>query len=310
MKRFTLLFTLLSLGIFITILPGCSTEDAITNLIQGDTNSAEFQFVENIVGAEGFEAVGLAFDFSFAVIDSIPGSTFSPKNLGSRQALGVGDEVILFDSLSYVYDGGWHVFSFSATIVDTIFNDSISISGIDSVQTLSNGQPMQVPDMTVDELRIRAHFDIVDLDGSLTGSGDHSLTVTGFTPEMLTPIVINGTATETASGTDGDSSFTCNFTFTNSLTVTNITFIDNGVVACPTAGSISLSSTVDMTCIGGLGTAVDTITVAGGWTAIGVFASDGSIAITISDGTTVWQTTEPCEQQPPAGPRSRWTHGF
>lgn len=310
MKRFTLLFTLLSLGVFIVMLPGCSTEDTITNLIQGDTNSAEFQFVENIVGADGFEAVGLAFDFSFAIIDSIPGSTFSPKRSGSRHALGVDGEVIMFDSLSYVYDGGWHVFSFSAIIIDTFFNDSISISGIDSVQTLSNGQPMQVPDMTVDELRIRAHFDIADFDGSFTGTGDHSLTVTGITPEMLTPIVINGTATETASGTDGDSAFTCTFSFTNSLTVTDITFSDTALIDCPTSGKISLSSTVDMTCIGGLGTAVDTISVAGSWTATGVFAADGSIAITISDGTTVWQTTEPCEQQPPAGPRSRWTHGF
>ena len=90
MKRFTLLFTLLSLGAFMTMLPGCSSDDAVTNLIQGDTNSAEFQLVENIVGEEGFEAIGYAFDFSFEIIDSIPGSTFSPKNSNGRQALGEG----------------------------------------------------------------------------------------------------------------------------------------------------------------------------------------------------------------------------
>ena len=310
MKRFTLLFTLLSLGALITLLPGCSTDDVVTNLIQGDTNSSEFQVVENIVGAEGFEAVGNSFDLTFELIDSIPGSTFSPKNAMSRHALGQGDEIIVFDSLSYTWDGAWHVFTFAGSVIDTIYNDTVTISGIDSVQTLSGGQSLQVPDSTLDELRIRSHFDITEVGGTFTASSVHALTVTGITVQMLTPVTINGTATETASGSDGDSTIACTFTFSNALTVTNIMFAENGQIDCPTSGSISLTATVDMTCIGDLGAGVDTITVSGVWTATGVFASDGSVAITISDGTTVWNTTEPCDDGVQASGTSRWTRDF
>ncbi len=156
MKKFTLLLTLLTLGAFVAMLPGCSSDDATDNLIQGDTNSAEFQLIENIVGADAFEIAATAFDFSLDLIDSIPGATFSPKKALSGQALGTSTEIILFDSLSYAWDGAWHVFSFAASAIDTIFFDTISVSGIDSLQTLSNGQSMQVPDTTMDEFRIRS----------------------------------------------------------------------------------------------------------------------------------------------------------
>ncbi len=88
MKRFTLLFTLLSLGAFITMLPGCSTDDAVTGLMQGDTNSIDFQLAENLVGADGLEAIGNSFDLSVDLLDSIPSATFSPKKSIARQALG------------------------------------------------------------------------------------------------------------------------------------------------------------------------------------------------------------------------------
>ena len=293
-----------------TMLPGCSSDDAITNLIQGDTSSAEFQLVENFVGADGLEAIGNSFDLSLDLIDSIPGATFSPKKAISRQALGSGDEIIIFDSLSYSYDGSWHVFTFAASAIDTVLSDTVSISGIDSIQTMSDGMPIQVPDSTLDELRIRSHLNISVSGGFFDASSVHAITVTGITVEMLTPVTLNGTATETASGSYGDSSVTCDFTFSNSLTATNIMFTENGNIDCPTSGSVSLTATIDITCIGDLGAGVDTVSVAGVWTATGVFASDGSVALTISDGSTVWNTTEPCNSGAQASGTSRWTHGL
>ncbi|MEE8404436.1 MAG: hypothetical protein V3S17_03505 [candidate division Zixibacteria bacterium] len=310
MKRFTLLFTLLSLGAFMTMLPGCSTDDAVSNLIQGDTNSADFQLVQNLVGAEGLEAIGNSFDLSLDLLDSIPGATFSPKKAISRQAQGEGDEIFVFESLSYAYDGTWHVFTFAASAIDTILFDTVSISGIDSIQTVSDGMPIQVPDSTLDELRIRSRLDISVSGGFFDASSVHAITVTGITVEMLTPVTLNGTATETASGSYGDSSLTCDYSFSNSLTATNIMFAENGQIDCPTSGSVSLTATVDMTCIGDLGAGIDTVSVAGAWTATGVYASDGSVALTISDGTTVWNTNEPCDSGVQASGTSRWTHGL
>lgn len=295
MKRFILLFTLLSLGAFMALLPGCSSDDAVTNLIQGDTNSAEYQMIENLVGAESFEGIELAFDFSLDIIDSIPGATFSPKNSISRQALGGGDEILVFDSLSYSYDGVWHVFAFASYLIDTVTMDTFSIAGIDSIQTLSGGQPMQVPDTTIDELRIKAHLEI-NFGGDLfSSSGVHDMTITGITPSMVTPMTINGIVTETASGSMGDTAIVCDFTFTSSLTANNVKYAENGQIDCPTGGSVNLSSTIDITCIGDLGAGIDTVSVAGAWTATGVYDSDGSVAVTISDGTTVWNTNEPCD---------------
>ena len=310
MKRFTLLFTLLSLGAFITMLPGCSTDDAVTGLIQGDTNSIDFQLAENLVGADGLEAIGNSFDLSLDLLDSIPGATFSPKKAIARQALGGGDEIFVFDSLSYTYDGTWHVFTFAAFAIDTILFDTVSISGIDSIQTMSDGMPIQVPDSTLDELRIRSRLDISVSGGFFDASSVHAITVTGITVEMLTPVTLNGTATETASGSYGDSSLTCDYSFSNSLTATNIMFAENGQIDCPTSGSVSMTATVDMTCIGDLGAGIDTVSVAGAWTATGVYASDGSVALTISDGTTVWNITEPCDSGVQASGTSRWTHGL
>ena len=310
MKRFTLLFTLLSLGTFMTMLPGCSTDDAITNLIQGDTNSSEFQAVENIVGTEGFEVIGNSFYLSLEILDSIPGSTFSPKKAISRQALGVGDEIFVFSSLSYAYDGVWHVFTLAASVIDTIYNDTINISGIDSVQILSGGQTLQVPDSTLDELRIRSHLNIAQVGESFLASLDHAITVTGITVAMIAPVTFNGTATESATGTDGDSTLVCDFTYGNTLTATNIVFSEGGTIGCPTSGSISLTANINISCIGDLGAGVDTISVSGVWTATGVYASDGSVALTISDGTTVWNTTEPCDDGVQASGTSRWTRDF
>lgn len=308
MKRFTLLFTLLSLGAFLTMLPGCSSDDAVTNLIQGDTNSVEFQFVNEIIGDEALEGLGIASDFSFGLIDSIPGATFSPKNRNGRHALGGGDEMIVFDSLSYAWDGNWHVFSFSAMIIDTIFNDTFDISGIDSLQTLSNGTPLQIPDNTMDELRARAHLDISDRSGSFSISGVHSLDITNITPELIDPVTFNGSGTESFSGSESDSAVSCDFSFSNSLTVNNVVLSLEGNSDCPTSGSIAMTSTIDIACIMDLGTSVDTVSVTGVWSVTGVFASDGSISLTISDGTTVWNTTEPCDQGIQAGP-SRWSIG-
>jgi len=310
MKRFTLLFTLLSLGAFITMLPGCSTDDAVTSLIQGDTNSIDFQLAENLVGAEAFEAIANSFDLSFIIIDSIPGATFSPKNAMSRQALGGGDEILVFDSLSYTYDGVWHVFSFSGFVIDTIYNDTITIAGIDSLQTLSGGQTLQVPDSTLDELRIRSHFSISENGGSFSANSDAALTITGITIDMVTPVTINGTATETATGSDGDSTLVCDFSFSNALSATNLMFAENGQIDCPTSGTVSVTATIDMSCIGDLGAGVDTISVSGVWTATGVYTSDGSVTLTISDGTTVWTTTEPCDDGVQASGTSRWTRDF
>ena len=310
MKKFTLLFTLLSLGTFITLLPGCGSDDIVSNLIQGDTNSSEFQAVENIVGTEGFEVIGNSFYLSLEILDSIPGSTFSPKKAISRQALGVGDEIFVFSSLSYAYDGVWHVFTLAASVIDTIYNDTINISGIDSVQILSGGQTLQVPDSTLDELRIRSHLNIAEVGESFLASLDHAITVTGITVEMISPVTINGTATESATGTDGDSTLVCDFTYGNTLTATNIVFLEGGTIACPTSGSISLTANINISCIGDLGAGVDTISVSGVWTATGVYASDGSVALTISDGTTVWNTTEPCDDGVQASGTSRWTRDF
>lgn len=294
MKRFILLFTLLSLGAFMALLPGCSSDDGVSNLIQGDTNSAEYQMIENLVGAESFEGIGLAFDFSLDIMDSIPGSSFSPKKSISRQALGGGDEILVFDSLSYSYVGTWHVFAFASFLIDTVAMDTFSIVGIDSIQTVSDGMPIQVPDSTLDELRIKAHLEINFGGGLFSSSGVHDMTITGITPALVTPITINGTVTETASGSMGDTIIVCDFTFTSSLAANNVKYAKNGQIDCPTGGSVNLSSTIDITCIGDLGAGIDTVTVAGGWTATGVYAADGSVAVTISDGTTVWNTNEAC----------------
>jgi len=304
MKKLTILAVSLVLVTVLAIFLGCS--DSTTAPQMGSLADPKFQAVQMVVGEEATESVDKSLDLSFEFIDFIPGSSFVSKGSELRQALAGGNEILVIDSFNYGYANGWHSFQFWAWVADTTSGDTVNVAGIDSLQVLNNGTPIQVPDSTVDELNIQAHFTVSVRNTNISGSSDHSLNITGITPELLNPVVINGSATESASGTFTDSNVVCDFTVGNSLASNDITTSIAGGT-CPTSGSLHLTSAVDIFCTKTLQTGVDTVMVQGTWVVSAVFANN-NITVTYQNGDTFWQYSTPCDV-PAASPVSRWMPG-
>ncbi len=303
MKKLTILALSLVLVSALAIFLGCS--DKPTQPVLGNLNDPQFQLVEQVVGADAIDGVGKSLDLSFVFLDSIPGSSFAKKS-ELRHALGIGDGIVAVDSFNYSFANGWHIFQFWAYVADTAAGDTANVSGIDSLQVLNNGAPVQVPDATVDELNIHNHFAVSVRNTNIAGTADHSVNITGITPALINPITFNGSATESASGTFTDSNVVCDFSFNNSVAATDVVFSIAGG-SCPTSGTVNLSSAVDLFCTATLQTGVDTVIVQGTWTASAAF-NNGNVTVTYTNGNIVWQFTEPCDG-PAASPTSRWMPG-
>lgn len=304
MKKLTILVLSLVLVSALAIFLGCSGSSTEPQL--GDPADPQFQAVQTVIGEDAIEGVDKTMELSFEFIDSIPGSSFVSKDSEFRQALSGGDEVLVVDSFNYGYANGWHSFQFWAWVADTLNGDTVDIAGIDSLQVLNNGTPLQVPDSTVDELNIRTHFNVSVRNTNIAGSGDHSVNITGISPELLNPVVINGTANESASGTFTDSNVVCDFSFDNALTINDLTASVAGGT-CPTSGTISLSSAVDLFCTETLQTGVDTVIVQGNWTVAATF-NNTNVTVTYQNGDTFWQFSTTCDG-PSASPAMRWMPG-
>ena len=299
MKKIALITLMLLLAAAASLIPGCNSTGTDSEF--GDTNAVEFQLVQNVVAENSLGGVGNIVDVSWTLYDSIPGVTTSPKSFSSRAAS--SEDIIVVDSFNYSYNGGWHVFAFWVKAVDTVAHDTVDVTGIDSLQALNNGVPMQVPDTTVDDLYIRAHYDVALRNTNIVGSSDNSVNIGNIDWTGVTPTVIDGNVTENLQGTVSDSEIVVDFNFTNTLNADNIV-ANLGSEECPSSGLLSLNSTVDISAIRTIGASVDTLNVQGNWNISAAF-NNGSVTVTYYDGTTYWQTTETCGE-PAASPIARW----
>lgn len=291
------LLTIVGLGLF----SGCnSSYPPETEL--GDTNSLEFQLVQEVVVNNSINGIGKIIELSWQLFDSIPGVSTSPKGTGSRQALSEED-IIVVDSFNYAYNNNWHIFSFWATVMDTAEGDTVDLSGIDSLQVLNNGTPMQIPDSTADALYIRAHYDLGVRNTNIVGSADDAVDIDDIDWNGVLQSVIDGQVTENLSGTVSDSETVIDFDFTNVLTADSIV-ANLGTEDCPSSGVLGLASGIDISAIRTIGAFVDTLSINGNWV-ISASYNNGDVTLTYYDGTTYWQTTEPCGS-PSASPVARW----
>lgn len=277
---------------------GCSNNNdpAGSNLIQGDTASGEFQLIDDLLGEVSMEAMGLAIDLSFEFLDSIPGSQGVRRHDAPRLSSGEAF-VILSYQYNYTSDG-WHVFTFTGYEADSSMGDTIDIAGTDSIQVLKNNMVMQIPDSTADEIRIRNDFDISSRSGWISATNAYSIDVMGDFADSTAMVTFSGNGLETLDMTFADTSATCTFSISNSVSINNIVApMDDG--DCPTSGTITMVSTVNASCTTLAGSQTGTVDVSGTWTVTGTF-KDGNVTATYSNGTTVWTVTEPCDSNAPA----------
>ncbi len=297
MRKFGYLAVLLTPVLLLAVMAGCDSSGSSNNdLVPGDTTDAEYQFVSGILGDGLSETMNASISLTFDFWDSIPGATMAGK--GSHQRLATQTDDVVVSEYSYSYGGGWHVFSFTGYVAD--FADTIDINGVDSVQFLVLGTPMQVPDSTVDELRIRLSFDMADRAGEISVAVNQSLDIDGITPSMLTPVTVSGSLTESLLATFADTASSCSLDMSTTVNVNNVQAVLSGD-NCPTSGTLSAVAALEMSCTGSDDLALD---VDGTWNLTAEF--DGNLQhLTYSDGTTYWEVTEECNA-PAATPFAHW----
>ena len=290
MKRFLLLA--LVGGILFGLVIGCDSDDKSTDnsLAVGDTNSIEFQFVSDFLGEQSFDELNWTIDLTFDLLGSIPGEQAPKFKEISSFASGTQEEVLVLDSADYQHTNGWHIFEFYATVMGD--EDTTDVAGIDSVRTMVNGVPTQTPDITLNELSIRAHYNWENRQGLGNGSGDHSLDLDGTVLVSGSQVVVNGASTDGLVLHLEDGTTVCDLEVSNSVTATALAFrVD--VDECPTSGTFQVTSTVSLACTGQGDSELDSLNINGSWVVTAVF-NGNLITITYSDGTTAWTITDIC----------------
>lgn len=293
--RKTLALTMFGLimGVFL-LAAGCSDDKATTPGTPGDPNDPGFQFVDSVIlGDQFMEGMGTMMEMSFMLMDSIPGAL--ARNHNFRQANAAFSSVV-FDTLSYSYAGGWHVFYFEAYLTDIESTDTVDVVGIDSIQVLADGVPMTVPDSTANAIYFRAHVTVDTRVEAFSASMDHSFDLVAD-PTDPAVAIINGSALEAMGFTFEDSASVCDISVSNSISANNVK-MNLDVGGCPEAGSITAMANLNMNCTGSL-----TLNVDGTWNVGATFEGD-LITVNISNGENYWTMTDTCGTGPVAG--SRW----
>ncbi|MFZ5981689.1 MAG: hypothetical protein ACOYVF_13785 [Candidatus Zixiibacteriota bacterium] len=296
MKRFFWFLTLLCCGLALSFVMGCSDDDDENPLKEGDPNSAEFQFFEDVVADQSMELSQYALFSTLALLDSflIPEEI---KKSGYNFATAEGEPLIVFDSVTFDTSGGWYIFyfEFAAYQSGILEVDTLEVVGTDSIKVYQGGLPVYVLVGEPDSLEAREHIRAEwwnNLGEEADAAGHYRLRIAGAPPANT---MINAFSSDSLSSRfvpvdDGLS--LCSLMVTASSTIDNLVInldsIDTAEV-CPTAGAIHFALNIDLDCVGDT-TLVD---ISGGWTMDMVF--DGAMeTITVTNGEYQWTKTDLC----------------
>lgn len=272
----------LLLGV-VAVFSACS--DTTTNpLPAGDPADPDFQFVEDEVSDQVFDGVDLSLEFSTELVDSIPGASGIRTGLRVHAA---AYSALVFDSLNYSFINDWHVFDFWGYAVSESLEDTVDVSGVDSIQILAAGVPLQVPDSSTDQISFRAHFSAANRAGTATRDGVHRIDL-GRTDPQTEVTNIDASAQEVFTFAHTTDSGTCDIGVNVDFTADNVV-IDFAADDCPQSGTISIALALSADCSGG----GLTLSVDGNWSIVGTFNGDTS-NFTYSDGEHVWSGVDSC----------------
>lgn len=259
--------------------------------------------VVNILGGEdAFNNVFKSLDMSISLLDSIP--QIPGKVAGSLKSLGGGEDIIITAINSYSYENGWHIFDFSADVIDNYNNDTVFVAGVDSVKLLLGGTPVQYPSGTesFDAINEHAHASYSQSWSDDFGAVHHLVEVALESSPTDTVITISGTTNDTASFSNEDQLMACSIDMNLNQTISSLVMsvVDNS--GCPSSGSITTTAGLDMSCSGQNGSFNynDDITVGL------VVNQNGTITITYQSNNLNFSVTESCGEQLAAPSQSPW----
>ena len=108
-------------------------------------------------------------------------------------------------------------------------------------------------------------------------------------------------AVVTASGQTNDSldvqfveqTDSCSLQINNNVTISSVVFQIDATEDCPTSGSISADQDISFSCVGGEGSALDSLNIEGNWTINLTFHGETE-TVTYINGNTSWTITDSC----------------
>ena len=309
MKKRVLLAMFVTLALILTAVAGCD-EDEVTNPTEPVVDPADSAFVTELFNEEMFMTVFQSMEVSLALLDSIPDvgmrKTAAPMN--AFRSDGDSTEHTITAIISYDYSNGWHIFEFEATIVDLTEDDTVDIAGIDSVQVLENGEPVEYPteQTEMDGLKERVHVDWDRRSDTDHGDLNHVVDIVLDSVEVDTIVTVNGTVHDTLLMSELWDSATCELEVSFDQTVTDLQINVTGDEECPRDGQIVVMASLDVECIGGSGSDFDSLSISGTWTVTATVNDDNTVTITYTDGTVSWTVTEQCNGSSSATP-GRWS---
>jgi hypothetical protein len=273
------------------LLAQCGSDKATSSeLAIGDTTDAGFSAVRSVVSGNTLnyneEIISISMDLA-DLISSEP----------AKRAVHAGAPADI-DSIyitQYLYSNYWHIFYCSAYVGVDSLDIYFSVMGVDSIRFGDdNGYEFLPETGEVTTMNARAHFDfemqlglsyaIIDKNGHFDAVGvmEKYFTISaGYDDNFTMHLKAN------------DTSY-CDLNFAIEATARDLYF-DSAAIAdetCPESGSASATATVAVSCLGN-GMVVDSLDIAGGWTANFVFHNN-YVTATYSDGTTRWEVTEEC----------------
>ena len=303
MKRFVTLAIILSLGAFLIFIAGCDSDPESSGLQEGSLDDPNYELVDDIFG-EGFvgfnsQMLGL----SMALADSIPGQQGPAKLFASSAE---GECPFAEIEFSYTWDNVnyWHIFNVAAYAEEEIGDGSTntySYEGIDSIRFENVSGPMQYPDETTTNMKIRWHFGTLvtaDTD-EIEVTNDASLDLTG---EYEGDFTVNGSSTDSLDVSVGESQSTCIIAISSVQSFTDVEMDEAARFGadCPASGRMDIDATIAIECEGTGGEGeFEELSITGDWDISYVFDSTGEarqVTITFIDGTTRWVNTVDCEE--------------
>lgn len=253
-------------------------------------------------GEDAFNNVFKSLDLSIRLLDSIPQAP--SKVAGPLKSLDGGEDINITAINSYSYQNGWHIFDFSANVVNYIFNDTVFVSGIDSIKLLNNSEPVQYPVGTesFDEVYERAHATYSQSWNDDYGAVHHLVSVALDSSPTDTVITINGTTSDTVAVSFEEELMACSMDMDLNQTISNLTMSVVSGSDCPISGSVSSNANLAIDCSGQEGSFSYDENLTVGL----VVNQDNSITVTYHSSNLDFSVTEQCGTQVYAPSHSPW----
>jgi hypothetical protein len=281
---------------------GCSDDDEDSNpIISGDPDSPSFEIYDNTIAEVPGSVAEMSLHVTFSLIDW----QFSTQ--GARHAWTGGHEANQgeIDSISWTYANGWNIFYFEMSEFSSesipgggTLEDSLWITGWDSLQFLEDGTAVPTPSDTTDSLYSRQHVTVTmrSSDGEVWDiTGHHRLTITNYgLDQYYGPILgLDLIAVDSIEAllVDPDDNV-CDLTLVTSATLADAIMPMRSLgEGCPSWGSLAATQTVALSCGGG--TATDSIAFDGSWHLTENFVN-GVAHQSLTFGNFLWTSVDTC----------------